>query len=130
MTNFSSIIIETYSSITVELRKLLHNHAKWERNDKHEKLFNVLTVKSHFMLNCFHPKLNTGVICDASPYGLSAILTQYCEDKNKKRMVAYATRSMTKKEQRYSQIEREALAMLFSYTKVYLLEKDFKLMTP
>ena len=82
------------------------------------------------MLNFFDPKLNAGVICDASLYGLSAILTQYCQDKNKKRMVAYATRSMTKREQMQSQIEKEALAILFSYTKVYLLEKDFKSMTP
>ena len=44
------------------------------------------------MLNYFDPKLNNEVICDASPYGLSSILTQYCKDENKKRMVAYAGR--------------------------------------
>ena len=39
MTNVSSIFIRNYSSITAELRKLLHKHAKWEWNDKqHQKL--------------------------------------------------------------------------------------------
>ena len=77
------------------------------------------------MLNCFDPKSNTEVICDASPYGLSAILTQYCADENKKRVVAYANRSLTVTEQRYFQIEREVLAILFGCTKfqVYLFEK-------
>ena len=67
------------------------------------------------MLNYFDPKLNTEVICDASPYGLSAILIQYCDDENKKRIVAYASRSLTETEQRYSQIEREALATIWLY---------------
>ena len=30
MTNFSSMFIENYTSITAELRKLLHDNAKWE----------------------------------------------------------------------------------------------------
>ena len=34
--------------------------------------------------------------CGVSLYGLSAILIQYCEDENKKRVVAYASRSLTK----------------------------------
>ena len=41
------------------------------------------------MLNYFGPKLNTEVICDASPYGISATLIQYREDEIKKRVVAY-----------------------------------------
>lgn len=52
------------------------------------------------MLNYFDRKLNTGVICDASPYVSSAILTQYCEDENKKRVVAYTSVSLTETEQR------------------------------
>ena len=40
------------------------------------------------MLNYFDPKLNTEVICDASPYGISATLIQYREDEIKKRVVA------------------------------------------
>ena len=77
------------------------------------------------MLNCFDSKSNTEVICDASPCGLSAVLTQYCADENKKRVVGYANISLTVTEQRYFQIEREVLAILFGCTKfqVYLFEK-------
>lgn len=55
------------------------------------------------MLNYFVWKMNTEVICHASPYGLSAILTSYCKDKNKKKMVNYA-RSLAETEQKHSQI--------------------------
>ena len=54
------------------------------------------------MFNYFDLKLNTEVICDVSSYGLSAILTKYCEDENKNGAVAYAPRSLTKTEQKYS----------------------------
>ena len=111
------MIIENYSSITAKLRKLLHKHAKWELNDKHKKSFEVLknSLNSYCMLNYFDPKFNTEVICDASPHGFFVILTQYGNDENKKRVVAYASRSLTETEQRHSQIERESLAILFGY---------------
>ena len=64
------------------------------------------------MLNYFVLELNTELICDASQYGLFSILTQRWEDENKESVVGYASRSITEKEQRYSQIEKEALAIL------------------
>ena len=84
------------------------------------------------MLNYFDLKLNIEVICDASPYGFSAVLNQYCvKMKIKKRVVAYASRYLAKTEHRYSQIEREASVVLIGCTKlqVYLSEEHFKIMT-
>ena len=81
----------------------------------------MISIKNQFMflLNYFDLKLNTEAFCDAFPYGLSAILTQHCENENKKRV------ALTETEQRYSQTETEALAMLFGCAKfqVYLLRK-------
>ena len=62
------------------------------------------------MLKYFDLKLNTEVICDDSPYGLSAI---FCL---KKRVVAYASRSLTEIEQKYSKIERETSSLSFGKT--------------
>ena len=36
------MVTENYSSITAELRKVLHKHTKQEWNDKHKKSFEVL----------------------------------------------------------------------------------------
>ena len=83
------------------------------------------------MLNYFDPNLKTEVIYDASPYGLSAILFQHSQNENEKKMIAYASRSLTETEQRYSQIEREALAILFGCRKfqIYVLGRHFKIIT-
>ena len=100
MTNFSSIFIKDYSSITAELRKLLHKHTKWEWNEKHQQSFEILknSLKDNCMLNYFDPNLKTEVICDASPYGLSAILFQHSQNENEKKVTAYASRSLTETE--------------------------------
>ena len=53
----------------------------------------------------FDPKKRTAVATDASPVGISAILEQ------EGKVISYASRSLTEVEGRYSQTEREALAL-------------------
>ena len=55
----------------------------------------------------YDPKKKPTVVVDSSPVGLGAILLQ------DNKPVAYASRSLTDAETRYSQIEREALAVVF-----------------
>ena len=54
-------------------------------------------------------KLPTELVVDASPIGLGAILTQKTETSIN--VIAYASRRLTDPETRYSQKEREALAV-------------------
>ena len=77
----------------------------------------------------FDPNANTTVTVDASPYGLGAVLSQEvggCE-----RVVAYGHRSLTAVERRYSQTEREALAIVWGceHFAIYLVGMKFKLVT-
>ena len=61
---------------------------------------------------------------NASSLGLGAILVQEQDNKEKK-PVAYESRSMTSTEQRYAQIEKEALAITWACKKFnYILGKD------
>ena len=68
---------------------------------------------------------------DASPYGLSAILSQIDDDTKKPSIIAYASRSLTTIEQRYSQTEREALAIVWGmeHFRLYLYGCKFDLIT-
>ncbi|SCV65341.1 Integrase core domain protein [Anaplasma phagocytophilum] len=57
----------------------------------------------------YDPSYSTTVSADASSYGLGAVLLQD-QPTGERRAVAYASRSLTSTEQRYSQTEKEALA--------------------
>lgn len=53
-------------------------------------------------------------MCDASQYGLGTACLQYCEP------VSYASRTLhTETEMRYTQIEKDLLAVVFACQKFY-----------
>ena len=64
-------------------------------------------------MSYFDSEKQTEIQTDASPVGLGAILIQRGNN-NEEHIVAYASRSLTDVEQRYSQTEREALAVVWS----------------
>ena len=64
-------------------------------------------------------KSETKLVVDASPIGLAAILKQV-DKRGKESIVAYASRALTDVEKRYSQTEREALAVVWA-CKYFLL---------
>ena len=59
------------------------------------------------VMSFYDPHMHTTLVVDGSPFGLGAVLTQDGKP------IAYASRSLTAVEQRYSQIERDALAIVF-----------------
>ena len=61
------------------------------------------------ILALYDPKASIKVSADASSFGLGAVLLQ--ESEAGWRPVAYASRSMNETEQRYAQIEKEALGI-------------------
>ncbi|CAB3992802.1 Retrovirus-related Pol poly from transposon, partial [Paramuricea clavata] len=73
---------------------------------------------SNSVMAHFDPSAHTQFRVDASPFGLGAILTQTHGDET--RPVAYASRTLTAVEKRYSQTEREALAVLWGCERFHL----------
>ena len=61
----------------------------------------------------FNPERETIVSADAPAYGLGAVLLQR-QPSSELRPVAYISRSMSATEQRYAQIEKEALALTWA----------------
>ena len=67
----------------------------------------------------YHDKdAKTRVVADASPVGLGAVLVQ--EQNGNWRPVYYASRSLTAVERRYSQTEREALALVWACKRFHV----------
>ena len=79
----------------------------------------------------FDPAKETKLVTDASPSGLSAILMQKTPGEEDRRVVAYASRALTEVKRRYSQTEREALAIVWAVERLhlYLFGSGFKLFT-
>jgi len=67
----------------------------------------------------FNSSLETELNVDASPVGQGAILTQVTAD-GRTILVAYASRSLSDCESRYSQTEREALAVVWGIEHFHL----------
>ena len=67
---------------------------------------------------------------DASDYGVGAVLSQL-DDSGHEKVIAYASKALTPREQKYSTTEKEALAVVFgtAHLRVYLLGRHFKLIT-
>jgi transposase InsO family protein len=133
MVTFCARFIPNLATISAPLMKLTHKNANWNWSPTEEKAFqDIKSALSEDGLSYYNPKDLTEIFVDTSPIGLGAILTQKSkDDPNSRRIISYASRTLSPTEQRYSQIEREALAILFACEKfkLYVLGKPFKVVT-
>ena len=83
------------------------------------------SLTSETTMAYFDPNRETELNVNASPVGLGAILPQ--KDKEKKHIIEYARRALSDVERRYSQTEREALAIVWSceHFHLYIYGKEF-----
>ena len=87
-------------------------------------------IGSDLVLTHFHPNLPLHVASDASPYGLGAALSHSMPD-GTERPIAFASRTLNTAEQNYSQVDKEALGIVWSLKKfhTYLYGRRFTLIT-
>ena len=105
-----------YADIAEPLRRLLHKDVPWEWTDEQHQAFRTLKRKltSTPILAHFDPDAQTIVTTDESGTGLGAVLSQVSG--GKERPVAYASKTLSANERKYSTGEREALACIFTLT--------------
>ena len=122
MTNYCSRFIPDYATKTEPLRRLTHKDQPWEWTPQHDRAVNELKdalVKAP-VTAYFDPARDTEISVDASPVGLAAILSQTDQATGINHIITYASRSLTETEQRYSQTEREALAIVWACEHLHL----------
>ena len=112
MINFLGKFIPNVSVKTSALRELLHdsNEFKWTSGNEREWNALKVTLTNAPVLAYYDPNKSLKISSDASKDGLGAVLLQAEGDSWKP--VAYASRSMSKTETRYAQIE-ECLGLVY-----------------
>ena len=131
LAQYSAKFIPYFSEVAEPLRMLTRQGAKfvWEKKQqeafrKLKELLTTSTVLAYFKLDC-----ETRIVCDAGPTSLGAVLTQL-QDGNW-RVITYASRSLSKIERKYSQTEKESLAVVWSVErfKLYVFGRKFEIET-
>ncbi|XP_064483033.1 uncharacterized protein K02A2.6-like [Ornithodoros turicata] len=131
MITYCGRFIPNLAQLTAPLRSLTKKETPWNWTTEHQKaldqLKDVLTHSSN--LAYFDQNKTTHLTVDAGPKGLGAILAQDGGDRT--HVVAYASRSLTEAEERYSQIEKETLAAVWAieHFNIYLYGTSFVLHT-
>ena len=112
MTNQLGKFSASLAEKTKPLRNLL-SHWCWEEPQQRAFAEVKEEICKSPVLALFDPSRDTIVSADASSFGLGEILLQRQAD-GERCPVAYASRAMTPTEQRYAQIEKEALAIVWA----------------
>ena len=121
LVNYYSKFLPCLADTLAPLYKLLAKHQPWhwgkEQADAFQKAKSQLS--SDVLLVHFDPGRKLAISCDASPYGIGAVLSHVYED-GTDRPIAYASRSLAPAEKKYSQIEKEGLAVVWGVKKFHL----------
>lgn len=130
MMTFISPFIKNFSHKTKVLRDLLQAKTKFEWREEQQEAFEALKQEAEKDLvkrGYFNKNDKTILYTDASPWGLGATLVQEDAETGANRIIACASKSLTKTEGNYPQLHREALAIVWAMTRFayYLLGHHF-----
>ncbi|VDH93047.1 Hypothetical predicted protein [Mytilus galloprovincialis] len=103
------------STVSAPLRTLLEKNTAWHWDEKQETSFQKLKemATNAPLLQYYNPNKPLTLSVDASSKGLGAVLIQ------NQKPVAYASRALTQTQQRYPQIEKETLAIVYGCNKFH-----------
>ena len=132
LVNYYGKFIPQLASITQPLNRLLCKKNHWKWTTKCQKAFTTLKTKltSTNILVHYDVNLPLRLACDASAYRVGAVISHIMTNGDEK-PIAYVSHSLTKSEKNYSQIEKEALSIIFGIKKFhqFLYGRKFTLIT-
>ena len=120
--NYLSKFLPKLSEVAQPLRDLTAKEAKFIWSTQHAKSFKEIRelVVEHPDLKYYDPSEEATIQCDVREVGLGAALMQNGQP------VAFASRTLSRTERQYAQIEKECLAIVFACDKFsqYIAGRD------
>ena len=138
--NFYAKFLPNLSTVLAPLYVMLQENHPWTWGPSQQRVFqhakdrllssSLLVHYSELLCSSLLVHYSEQLAADTSPYGLGAVLSHTMAD-GSERPIAYASRSLTATERRYSQLDKEALAIIFAVTRFrqYLLGRHFTLLS-
>ena len=132
LVNYYGKFLPNFATTLAPLHKLLTKGACYDWSQSQQDAFD--TVKSQLasskVLVHYDSDIDLVLSCDASPYGVGAVLSHRCSA-DSERPIAYASRTMAPAEKRYSHMDKEALAIIFGLKRFhqYLYGRKFIIYT-
>lgn len=117
---FYSKFIPNLATTAEPLYRLTKKKITWKWEKEEQEAFEQLkqALSSDQVLVHFDPKKPIGLACDASNVGIGAVLFHRFPD-GSERPIANVSKTLTSAERNYSQIHKEALAIIFGLRKFY-----------
>lgn len=130
--NYYCKFLPNLSSKLAPLYSLLQKNKSWCWDAPQQQAFQKAkeSLTSDCLLVHYNPEKELILACDASPYGLGAVLSHKMEDGLDK-PVAFVSRSLAPAEKKYSQLDKEALAIIFGVKRFhqYLFGRHFTILS-
>ena len=108
MLSYYSKFLPNLSTELAPLNKLLKQSTAWHWNTEQQEAFDKSKklLSSSQLLVHFNPELEIILACDASDYGIGAVLS-HCMPDGSEMPIGFVSRTLTKAEKNYSQLEKE-----------------------
>ncbi|CAH8550749.1 unnamed protein product [Dicrocoelium dendriticum] len=131
VSHYSSFLPDMHR-LRAPLKQLRTKSSTWKWSSECEVSFNEIKslLTSDLLLTHYDPSRDIVVASDASDKGMGAVISHVYADGSQK-AIAHAARSLTTAEKNYSQIEKEALAIIYAVKKFHkmLYGRRFTLLT-
>uniref|UniRef100_A0A3B3T0U0 ribonuclease H n=1 Tax=Paramormyrops kingsleyae TaxID=1676925 RepID=A0A3B3T0U0_9TELE len=130
--NFYNKFLPRLSTLLAPLHKLLRKGEPWCWGPAQEKVFckSEELLQSSSVLVHYDEQKDLILSCDASPYGVGAVLAHRMPGGQEK-PIGFASRTLNAAEKNYSQLDKEGLAVIFGvrYFHKYLYGRKFMIIT-
>ncbi|KAL3114325.1 hypothetical protein niasHT_011726 [Heterodera trifolii] len=132
MINHYQQFVKNMRFIRKPLDDLLKQDSEWRWSEKCKEAFDKIKeiLSSNLLLTQYDPGKEIIVAADASEKGIGAVISHRFPDGTIK-AIAHASSALTAAEKNYSQIEKEALALIFAVQKFHkmIYGRSFTLLT-